>query len=537
MTVRGYQLAFDWSRAGTYTGTLEDASSYVGDGDLTISVGRASSRAAAELPAGTLDFVLQERDDPAAFKFAPESTTSPIAGKVVPGVPGVFNVTVAGATTNLFDGALDRFTYDPYARTLSGTIMDAWGKPGAEKLSTEVYQGYRTGDLIGVVLDAIGWTGGRDIDPGATVVPYWWEEGTDAATAIQKLIDSEGTPAVGYVQAGTFVFRDRHHRLFDTASTTSQGTFTHVYPEGTGPAGQFKILTGSFAYSHGLDSIVNTATFDVGVRAPAPTAAVWSTDSPISVPAGTTVTVFASAAEPFINAAVPVVATYDVEGNRTSGDYELAYGTVASMSLSRTSGQSLVLSITAGGADAYITQLQIPGSPLPVARTQKVTASDAGSVATKGTLTWPNDAPWAGVYDALAIAQRIVSVYSVARPVMTFEIEASLTSSTGVLYATQFAARQVSDRVTVRNDLVGFNGDCHIERVERIVQSLGKGLVRLRLTCEPVPDVGAANPFTFNLAGAGFNDGQFDADGIDNPATVFRFDVAGQGFNQGFFGN
>lgn len=537
MSVREYRLAFDWSRSGGYGGTLEDVSSYVNDDEITIAIGRASSQAAAEVPAATLDFTLIERDDVASFKFAPASTTSPLAGKVTPGVPGTLNVTVGGSTTTLLTGVLDKFVYDPYARTLSGTIMDAWGKPGAEKLSTPVYQGYRTGDLIGVVLDAIAWTGGRDIDPGATVVPYWWEEGTDAATAVQKLIDSEGTPAIGYVEAGVFVFKDRHHRLFDAVSTTSQGTFTHVYPEGTGPAGQFKILAGSFAYTHGLDSIVNTATFEVDVRTPAAQAGVWSTDSPISVPAGTTVTVFASAAEPFINAAAPTQITYDVDGNRISGDYELAYGSLASMSLSRTSGQSLILSIVGGGTDALITQLQIPASPLAVARTQKVTVTDTGSVVTRGTLTWPNEAPWANVYDALAIGQRIVSVYAVARPVMTFEVEASLTSSTGVAYLTQFAARKVSDRITVRNDLVGFNGECVIERVERFIQGLGKGLVRLRITCEPVPDVGAANPFTFDVAGQGFNDGQFDADGIDNPSVTFRFDVAGQGFNQGRFGS
>jgi hypothetical protein len=537
VSVRGWFFGFDWSRSGGYGGALEDVSGYVSDDDLTITVGRDTSQAASDIPAGTLDFTLAEKDGPGGYDFAPESTTSAIAGMVEPGVPATFNVTVASATTTLFTGTLDKFTYTPEPpATLAGTVMDAWGKPGAERLSTTVYTGMRTGDLIGVVLDAIGWTGGRDIDPGATLVPFWWEEGTDAATAVQKLIDSEGPPAIGYVYAGTFVFRDRHHRILDAPSVTSQATFTHRFPEGTGAAGDFKIARGSFSYDHGLSSIVNTASFTVDVRTIDDPIAVWQTDSPISVAAGATITYTVNASDPFVNAQVPIpVSGFDDAGNPISGDYILAYGAIGSISISRTSGQSLTLTIVGGGSDALFTRMQVQANPVTVGNSQTVSVVDAGSVASKGTLTWPGALPWAGVYDAYAIAQRIVSVYATARPVMTFEIDGLLTNAAGVSYMAQFTARQVSDRITVRHDLIGFNGDCHIEKVERVVRSLGKNSSLLRLTVEPVSTTGAVNPFTFNVAGKGFNDGQFDADGIDNPSSVFQFDVAGHGFDQGRF--
>jgi hypothetical protein len=51
---------------------------------------------------------------------------------------------------------------------------------------------------------------------------------------------------------------------------------------------------------------------------------------------------------------------------------------------------------------------------------------------------------------------------------------------------------------------------------------------------EKIPPV-VTNPFTFDLAGAGFDQGQFVGGGIDNPATMFRLDTAGQGFDQGVF--
>jgi hypothetical protein len=48
-----------------------------------------------------------------------------------------------------------------------------------------------------------------------------------------------------------------------------------------------------------------------------------------------------------------------------------------------------------------------------------------------------------------------------------------------------------------------------------------------------VPD----NPFTFDVAGAGFDDGVFDPTGADNPENVFIFDHATQGqFDFGRFG-
>ena len=82
-----------------------------------------------------------------------------------------------------------------------------------------------------VVLDAVGWTGPRDLDLGATFVHWWWLEEVDAFTAVTDLVSSEGPPSIAYVGPdGTFIFRDRHHRLLRAASLTPQATFTAVRP-------------------------------------------------------------------------------------------------------------------------------------------------------------------------------------------------------------------------------------------------------------------------------------------------------------------
>lgn len=537
MSVRGYRLAFDWSRNGIYTGTLEDITSYLTEDDLSITVGRDTTQAAAAIPAGTLDFQITEKTDPGNFQFAPESTTSSIANKILPGVPGVMDLTIASQTFPIYTGVLDSFTYDPDARTLTGQLRDAWGTPSDQKLSTIVYQGMRTGDLITVILNAIGWpAGARSIDPGATVVPYWWEEGTDAATAVQKLVDSEGPPAIAYVYAGVFYFRDRHHRITQGPSLNSQATFTARYPQNTGSSTDYKILDGSFSYTHGRENLINTVSFQIDQRLPGPPAPIWSSDAGLIVPAGQTITQTVTANDPFISAQTPKPVTqFDANGQPLFGDYIIASGGIASIAIDRTSGQSLTLTIVGGGSDTVFSYIQVQAVPLSVVGTTQVNVSDAGSVSAKGSLTWPNSVPWANAYDALAIARNIVTTYSVARPVLTFDIDCTLITNAGLSYLYQFVNRAVSDRVTIRHDLASINGDYYIEKVVRIAKALGKDGTILRLTCEAMPPTGATNPFTFGVAGKGFDQGQFDADGISHPGNVFRFDLAGHGFDQGVF--
>ena len=527
MSVRGYRLAADWSKGGGYGGPAEDLSGYLTEDDLVIEVGRDTSQAATALAATTLGFTLND----ATKVFAPESSTSVIAGKVDVGVPFVFDLTISGSAYPLYSGILDSFDYDPYALELTGTISDAWGKPSAEVLSTPLYQGQRTGALINVVLDACGWTGLRDIDPGATVVAFWWAEGKDAATAIQELIDAEGPPAIAYVDAGTFVFRDRHHRILDAPCLTSQATFSHIYPQTNMLGSDLKIQTGSYNDNRGRANIVNSATFAVDIRRPQDIAQVWTTDSPISIPANTSVTVFISTSDPFFNAQTPVsTPVFPQEDGTLAPDLVVTSGSVTA-SIDRTSGASLVITLTAGGTDTVVQSMALRAVPVPVVQTVKVVVEDAGSVASRGRMSWSRPLPWANQYDAYAIAQHIVSVYAVRRPVIKLTIDGTI----GAAYLLQFATRKISDRVTIRNDIDGVNGDFFIEKIIRTVKGLGKHGTELTLICEAVDPTGAVNPFTFDVAGKGFNDGQFQADGIDNPTTVFRFDVAGHGFNDGRF--
>jgi hypothetical protein len=530
MTVPEFFAAFDWSRSGGYGGPYEDVTGYITPDDIKIEVGRDVSTAASSIPATTLDMEL----DDSALILAPERSASPLFGKVEPGVPFLFNLTVSEATTTLYSGVLTDLDYDSTHRTMTAHVTDSWGAPSQHKLSTAVYTGQRTGDLINIVLDLIGWPADkRSVDSGATLVPYWWEEGTDAAGAIQKLVDSEGPPAIAYVQGGIFYFRDRFHRITNAASLTSQALFTRIYPAGTGPGGDFQMAKGSINYNHGTANICNTVQFSVGVRLPAAVAAIWSQDTPLSVPAGQTLLIGVQGSDPFINALTPVQTTAVDDDGTPNGDYVLAYGSIASMTLSRTSGQAALLTIVGGGTDALLTNLQVRANPLVVAQTVQVSAADTSSQLSKGVQTWPGDLPWCNPYDAKAIADRIVSTYANDRPVITFTIDGYISTA----YLQQFAIRTISDRITIRDDILGLNGDYMIEKTIRTVRHLGAAGSLLTIVAEPVAPTGSSNPFMFDVSGQGFNQGTFAADGLDDPASLFRFDTAGHGFNQGLFGS
>ncbi len=503
MTVRGYLLGINWFGLADPGDPGEDDTSDVKDDEITVGWGRDTTQAASNPVAGTLDFVL--RND--TGRYSPGNVSSPLFGFIQPGRRVLLqhtDQTGIGDTITLHDGRMDIPEIDVAGKTFSASSTDAWGRPLADTITTAVYQGIRTGDAVAIVLDAIGWDGPRSIDPGVTCMPFWWVEGDDAATAIGKLVDSEGPPSMAYVRAGTFVFEDRHHRTLSAASLISAGLYTNT-PAEPKPVGRFSMLKGSITYDHGLARIVNSASFDVAQRAVQPPTEVWVNESAFWIDAGATVTFFVSGSDPFVNAVVPL------EGSGIDSDTGIVVAT-----LSRTSGVSTILQVTAA-AGSLVTRLALTAQPVAVANTVKVTSEDAGSVATYGRNSWPKDPIFANVYDAQAIADRVVAGYASNRPVVTFDIE-----NIDAAHFAQIRQRQVSDRITIRDDTLGINEDFIIEAVKHMVRKWSKH--RVTFTCEHPPPIQPENVFTFDVAGKGFNDGLFGTNAFDNANNVFMFD-------------
>lgn len=284
-----------------------------------------------------------------------------------------------------------------------------------------------------------------------------------------------------------------------------------------------------FEYSHGWRDIVNDVVFAVEERHPdAVLSAVWESTATISLTIGQSVTVDVQASDPFLDA-------QDIDDGT---DIIYSGAGVPSVLLSRRSGQSTAITITAVGGSLTVTYLRLRARSVPVVRTIQVAAADSTSITRHGQRTYPDEAPWAGQHDALAVAQLLLAAYSERRPTVSLRIVSS-----DLAHHLQVVERQISDLITIRNGELGLYADFFIENVQHtLARMTGQddcpGPVHYAtFGCERSGVVVPDNPFTFDVAGAGFDDGVFDPTAADNPENVFIFDDAVQGqFDFGRFG-
>lgn len=242
----GYTVAVDWAGDGDFDDTYDNVTADVLQrGPVVFSYGRDQARQLAPPRVGTLSMTLCNADR----LYSPENPDSPIADDMSPAAPVKVETVYQDTLYPLFTGRVDDFDVHPDRgnRSIDITALDLLALLQGVKISTELYQAQRTGTLIGIILDTIGWTGPRDLDLGATFVPWWWLEEADAFQAVTDLLQSEGPPSIAYTGPdGTFIFRDRHHRLLRAASLTPQASFSAdaagecspVYGYGTGGYGE-----------------------------------------------------------------------------------------------------------------------------------------------------------------------------------------------------------------------------------------------------------------------------------------------------------
>lgn len=275
--------------------------------------------------------------------------------------------------------------------------------------------------------------------------------------------------------------------------------------------------TAPFSYDHGFRDIVNQAIFEVPIREPLPTPqVVWENANWFSMSTGQSLTFNAKMDDPFYDAFVT--------------NEDTAGATVAS--ISRTSGQATQITITAS-APTTVTRLKVWATTVPVSRTEKIVREDSTSITANGVRTYPNEAPWANIYDAQAIGDIVLGYYATRRPTVSMRIV-----NCDALHLQQILDRTISDRIAIVNGELGMNADFHIERIQHEIRGLGKVHAAV-LVCEKAP-IGVTSPnvpFTFDVAGRGFDDGVFDASGGISDTDVFIFDDPIQGqFDNNRFG-
>lgn len=509
-----YALYVDWNDDGDFVDTGENVTARALDQRTPVStrVGRDQARALSPTAAGTAAYELNNisRD------YSPENAGSPLAGLVQPGRRTLFTMFYDSTTYVLYNGFLDNFSIKPEygQRSADVTCLDALGQLNGVKVSTSMYTGIRTGTAVGYVLDAAGWPAAlRDLDPGATIMPWWWLDEADAWQALQELADSEGPASLLSVDGdGKIVFRDRHHRLLTAASQTVQATWRS---SGTEPT-----VSAPATYNHGWKEIVNDISFSVPVRTPAAgLSVVWTAPGRITIATGQTVQVTARSTDGFFGAVVPVAGT----------DYTAVAGSVLVV-MGKTSGGSTTVSLTASGGAAIVDNLQVRAIALTTAATLVVHGEDPVSIEAFRRRSLPDirQPVWASQYDASDIIDLILGRRAQRLPTITVSMVGG-----DVTRVLQQVSRDLGDRVHVIEEHTGLDADCWIEQISHTVTQ-GGAEHRTAFGLEKAPEV-ISNPFTFDVAGQGFDDGVFVGTGYDDPSLMFMFDVTGQGFDDGVF--
>lgn len=452
MATATYKFEVDWSNDGDWSDTGEDVTSRVRAREgVRWDRGRDQIRALSPPMAGRSDFTLDNRSK----DYSPEYASGPLYGNLLPGRKVRIRTTAPSAAT-LFTGFLDDLPQHPLRtqRSVDAPALGPLSRLRGVKVSTGLYTNITTGVALGHLLTAAGWPlGDRTLSTGQTDLLYWWCDEDDAFDMAVTLLNTEGPGATLYESGdGKIVFEDRHYRQLTARSTTSQATFRD---SGAEP------LMSDFAYQPHLRDIINAATLTVAARTAEAEAVVWQLGGTLSLGASQAIALVARSSHPFSGATTPVATT----------DYTVLTGSVASVSLSRTSGASTVVTVTAGAGGATIADLQLRATSYEATETLLSNTVDASASIAKYGLRPYRPSIWPDVVPDFAVDTCNVLVQRYSEPRATVRVELNSAQATRL---TQQLTREISDRVTVVEAQTGLNADCFIEHIAHEVQLAGK---------------------------------------------------------------
>lgn len=292
----------------------------------------------------------------------------------------------------------------------------------------------------------------RHIDDGLTTMDWWWLDSEDALQALETLKNTEGPGAALYEDAtGALVFKNRHARSTEARSSTVQTTFTDsAEPRPSSP----------LTYDPGLKDVINRCEIEVVRRSAQALGEVWALGETVIIAAGETKMFVARASDPFKNAATP---------SSGAGDYTVSTGTLTTISLDRTSGAQVTITLYSASG-CTITGLRLRAESVEVVNTTTITHSvdmstsqEAYGVSTY-RLPTRREIP---APTAQSFADAVVSYYQDGRPTLRMTVESNFDDDR----KTAVLTREVGDRVhvTIGDDL---DADFWIEHVEHNINTM-----------------------------------------------------------------
>lgn len=361
---------------------------------------------------------------------------------------------------NLFYGYIEEIIPHPHLSEQDCVItaVDGIDFLSRHDMDTALYTDTLTGAIHDYILTDAGWGTLARLDDGQDTVPFWYGSGVKARFAQEEIDDSE--QGFSWIDGeGTFCFEDRHHRSTEE-SQTSQADINNIMAQISNP------LTPRNVY--------NTITATVTPWDLQSEVELWRLDEAPLIPAGETRTWWGEASvsgeSVFVGAWVTPASTTDYTANTESG----GGGTDLTSSITVTTtklAKTIKLQIANGASvPAYITLLKARGTYYDSLTKVTRKSEDATSQTNYQKRTLSIN----GKYLTNAeVAQDFVD-YAIGKykdPRAELSLTLTNQDSTTLNYILDL---EISDRVTVDNDLLGIDDDYFIDHMEHNISMGGK---------------------------------------------------------------
>ena len=479
-----YTLLVDWNNDGDFTDANEDVTSDT----LDISWERGRDYASALLGrsiAGKLTATLVNT----AGKYSPSNTSSALTGKILPGRSvqlqagsGSFAYTFPVAFNDgvRWQGKLDRILPAPSSVGVKTCTLTAFGTLGyLNQFETQLASqtNRRTDQAIGDILDDVGWTeaADRDLDTGQTTISRFWMSRKKAIDAL-RLVEEAEAGFIKESKTGQIAFENRYHRLTETASTTSQATFS----DASGATHSYVSLSQTDPLTTIINHVEATArTFDTASVAVLWTHPETGSDSPTLAP-GEAKTFEAEFPNPdSANSAMEVdawttpAATTDFLLNSASGGGGTNLTSDITVTQTKTAERmAITLTNSATGSSGYVTKLQARGTAVSTKNPCIVRAIDTASQAIYGERKYVAKTKFIPTTSqAQDWCEYQMAIYGSPIEILDMTIAASDPSNIA-----QALNRDLSERITVTatNDAaLGISADFFIEHERHKVRNGG----------------------------------------------------------------
>ena len=490
-----YQLLVDWNNDGDFTDANDDITSDV----LNVSWERGrdyASQLQGKSIAGKLTATLVNTGG----KYSPSNTSSALTGNILPGrtvrlLAGPdeafpYSFPISFEDNIKWQGKLDRIMPAPAATGVKTASLTAFGTLGflnqfEVQLASQTNR--RTDQAVGDILDDVGWTvsADRDLDTGQTTISRFWIAKKKAIDAL-RLVEEAEAGFIKESKTGQIAFENRFHRLTETASTTSQATFS----DASGATYSYMAISQADPLSTIVNHVEATArTFNTASLATLWTHPETGSASPTLAP-GEAKTFEAEFPNPDaannameVDAWTTPAATTDILANTASDGTGTNLTSDITIAAAKTAERmAITLTNSATGSDVYLTKIQARGTAVSTKNPCTVRTIDTASQTAHGERKYVAQTQFIPTTsEAQDWCDYQISIYGSPIEILTMNINSSDDDN-----RFQALVRDISDRITVvaSNDTqMGVNADFFIEHEKHVVSDGGaKHLTTWRLS-------------------------------------------------------